>query len=78
MTRSLVLALQGKPRNSLDLHPSGVWLAGWVILQLVLRLHILVLKPRQRQVPRIDMIVSIAGLAVAIHAPIIWSLLRHT
>lgn len=47
--RSLVLALHGRFSESLDQHPGGVWLAGWLALHTLARGVLTFLRPPEKK-----------------------------
>ena len=71
LTRSVVLAFDGRLADARAMHPSGVWVAAWLVGQTVVRLATVIFS-RRFQVPWVlDLCVSLATLWLAIYLPIL-------
>jgi hypothetical protein len=70
ITRSVVLAVAGQWSQSRACHPSGVWLAGWLLLEAVTRIMLLVARPGRLLVWRVDLTLSLAGLFAVLYVPV--------
>ena len=69
MTRSLVLAAQGRWADSLRRHASGVWIAGWLVGQLAARIALLATRPTKAWLWQADLAVSLSAMLLAVYLP---------
>ena len=68
LARATVLALDGRFEESRRVHPGGVWVAGWFVVQMISRFVMVRLRPRVE--PWKDVMVSGITLFVAIIGPL--------
>jgi len=71
LTRSTVLALAGQWQASRATHPTGVWLAAFLVVQLLARLVLVLIRPKQAWIQRADLAVSLAGLVAVVFVPML-------
>jgi len=70
LTRSLVLAADGRWVAARAQHPGGLWLIGYLLFQIAGRLTLVGLRPGHVRVRQADLVLSIALLALALYVPL--------
>jgi hypothetical protein len=70
MTRSLALAVAGRLADSLAVHASGVWMAGYLLVQVVARVALVVIRPGGAWVWRVDLGLSLPAMLLAVYLPV--------
>ncbi|MCX7429253.1 MAG: DUF2752 domain-containing protein [Planctomycetia bacterium] len=69
LTRSVVLAVADRWTESRALHPGGIWLAGWLVLQTAARAALLPVQPSRPIVWQVDLGASLVSLLAVLYVP---------
>ena len=73
ITRAVILAVHGRIKQSLEVHPSGVWVCAWLGVQLLVRMSLAICPFRRWSAWLLDGALSMTALAAAIYVPMLHS-----
>lgn len=71
LTRSLFLAFKGRWRQSRAAHPSGIWMAVFLLVQLLGRAALLMARSADARVQKMDLLLSLICFFPAAYLPIL-------
>ncbi len=71
LSRSTFMALQGNLAGSARSHPSGIPVALWIVVQVLLRGVLVLAPPQRKSLPYADLAVSLVAFLCVVYVPLL-------